>query len=55
MSTIYKNEQGDFWAGNFETEYNDQNKSEQYLVSNIHFFSNTLKQAIQINFLNEFP
>lgn len=54
MSTIYKTEQEDFWAGDFGTEYIDRNKSDQYLASNIHFFSKALKQAVQIESLLEF-
>lgn len=54
MSAIYKTEQEDFWAGDFGTEYIDRNKSEQYLASNIHFFSKALKQAAPIDSLIEF-
>ncbi len=54
MSTIYKTEQEDFWAGDFGTEYIDRNKSDQYLASNIHFFSKALKQTFHLDAIIEF-
>jgi pseudaminic acid biosynthesis-associated methylase len=54
MSKIYKTEQEGFWAGEFGTEYIDRNKSDQYLASNIHFFSKTLKQAFDLDSIIEF-
>jgi len=35
----FKTEQEEFWAGNFGDEYISRNKSEEYLASNLNFFS----------------
>jgi pseudaminic acid biosynthesis-associated methylase len=37
----FKTEQENFWAGTFGDEYINRNKSEEYLASNINFFSKT--------------
>lgn len=50
----FRTEQEEFWAGEFGDQYIDRNKSDQYLASNIHFFSKTLKQAGKINSVIEF-
>ena len=39
----YKTEQEEFWAGEFGNEYIQRNKSEEYLASNLNFFSKALK------------
>ncbi|WP_430406603.1 pseudaminic acid biosynthesis-associated methylase [Fluviicola sp.] len=54
MDKQYKTEQEVFWAGDFGTEYIERNKSEQYLASNIHFFSKALSQAFQLDSIIEF-
>lgn len=52
--TQFKTKQEEFWAGEFGTEYISRNNSDQLLASNLHFFSNALKQAGKINSLIEF-
>ena len=37
-----KNEQENFWAGEFGNEYITRNKSENLLAANLHMFSNIL-------------
>ncbi len=41
----FKTEQEDFWAGNFGDEYISRNISEEYLASNLNFFSKALHQV----------
>ena len=41
----FKTEQEAFWAGSFGNEYIERNNSQQLLASNLHFFSQALKQA----------
>ncbi|MEY4002821.1 MAG: hypothetical protein RIT07_863 [Bacteroidota bacterium] len=41
----FKTEQEDFWAGNFGDEYISRNISEEYLASNLNFFSKALQQV----------
>ena len=50
----YNSEQEDFWAGEFGEEYIQRNQSKELLASNIHFFSNALKNAGKINSCVEF-
>ena len=40
----YQTEQEDFWVGEFGDDYIQRNKSEEYLASNLNFFSNTFKK-----------
>lgn len=40
----YKTEQEKFWAGDFGTEYISRNKSQEYLASNLNFFSKAFNQ-----------
>ncbi len=44
----FKTEQEEFWATEFGNDYIDRNKSQNYLASNINFFSNALKQCRNI-------
>jgi len=39
----YKTKQEDFWASEFGTRYIDRNKSQEYLASNLNFFSKALR------------
>jgi pseudaminic acid biosynthesis-associated methylase len=41
----YKTDQENFWAGKFGTEYIARNKSQEYLASNLNFFSRALRQC----------
>ena len=41
----FKTEQEKFWAGSFGDEYIERNKSQEYLASNLNFFSKAFKQA----------
>lgn len=41
----YNNEQEEFWAGEFGTEYIERNQGSKLLASNLNFFSQALKQA----------
>lgn len=50
----FKTEQELFWAGNFGDEYINRNISETYLASNLHFFSNALKNLKQPESIIEF-
>ncbi len=40
----FKTEQENFWAGDFGNEYITRNKSEEYLASNLNFFSKAFNQ-----------
>jgi pseudaminic acid biosynthesis-associated methylase len=53
-SQQFKTEQEAFWAGEFGSEYIQRNKSEELLASNLHFFSNALKQCGKLNSAIEF-
>lgn len=50
----YRTPQEEFWSGEFGNEYIDRNKSEQLLASNIHFFSNILKNCNTVSNVLEF-
>lgn len=50
----FKTEQEEFWAGEFGNEYIDRNKSEEYLASNLNFFSKAFNQLGRPNSLIEF-
>lgn len=50
----FKTEQEKFWAGNFGDEYINRNKSEEYLASNLNFFSKAFNQIGRPNSLIEF-
>jgi len=50
----FKTEQEEFWAGEFGNDYIFRNKSEEYLASNIGFFSKALAKTIQLNSCIEF-
>ena len=41
----FKTEQEEFWAGEFGIDYIHRNKSEEYLASNLNFFSKTFKSS----------
>lgn len=41
----FKTEQENFWAGSFGEEYIGRNKSEEYLASNLNFFSKAFNQV----------
>lgn len=49
MSKIFKTDQEEFWSGEFGNAYNERNKSDQLLASNMHFFSDILKHCTSIN------
>ncbi len=53
-SMNFKTEQEAFWAGSFGNEYIDRNRSDEYLASNLAFFSKALKQTGEIASLIEF-
>ncbi|MEO9872945.1 hypothetical protein [Ekhidna sp.] len=38
----HNTEQEKFWAGDFGDQYIDRNKSDEYLASNLNFFSKAL-------------
>lgn len=40
----FKTEQESFWAGEFGDQYIDRNKSDEYLASNLNFFSKAFNQ-----------
>jgi pseudaminic acid biosynthesis-associated methylase len=50
----FKTEQEEFWAGAFGDEYINRNKSEEYLASNLNFFSKAFNQIGRPNSLIEF-
>jgi spore coat polysaccharide biosynthesis protein SpsF len=50
----FKTEQEKFWAGDFGDEYIGRNKSEEYLASNLNFFSKALYQLGQPKSIIEF-
>ncbi len=50
----YKTEQEKFWAGEFGNEYISRNKSEEYLASNLNFFSKAFNQLGKPNSIIEF-
>ena len=50
----FKTEQEKFWAGDFGDEYIGRNKSEEYLASNLNFFSKAFNQLGQPKSLIEF-
>jgi len=51
---VFKTEQENFWAGDFGDKYIDRNKSEEYLASNLNFFSKAFNQLGRPNSLIEF-
>lgn len=50
----FKTEQEEFWAGEFGNEYIGRNKSEEYLASNLNFFSKAFNQLGRPSSLIEF-
>ena len=52
--TKYKTEQEEFWAGKFGTDYISRNESEEYLASNLNFFSKCLQRVGKPSSLIEF-
>lgn len=50
----YKTAQEIFWAGTFGDEYIQRNKGEEYLASNLNFFSKTFQQVGRPSSLIEF-
>ena len=50
----FKTEQENFWAGTFGDKYINRNKSEEYLASNLNFFSKAFNQIGRPNSLIEF-
>ena len=50
----FKTPQEEFWAGNFGEEYIGRNNSQEYLASNLNFFSKALKQVGRPKSLIEF-
>ncbi len=50
----YQTVQEEFWAGNFGDEYISRNISEEYLASNLNFFSKTFSQVGRPSSLIEF-
>jgi spore coat polysaccharide biosynthesis protein SpsF len=50
----FKTEQEVFWAGEFGNDYIGRNKSEEYLASNLNFFSKAFNQLGRPESLIEF-
>lgn len=50
----YKTEQEKFWAGEFGNSYNERNKSDEYLASNLNFFSKVFDRIEKPTSLIEF-
>jgi pseudaminic acid biosynthesis-associated methylase len=50
----FKTEQEEFWAGEFGNDYFSRNKSDEYLSSNISFFSKALAKSSNLNSCIEF-
>ncbi len=50
----FKTEQEEFWAGKFGDEYISRNKSQEYLASNLNFFSKAFNQLGRPDSLIEF-
>ncbi len=50
----FKTEQENFWAGSFGDDYINRNKSQDYLASNLNFFSKTFHQTGKPKSLIEF-
>lgn len=50
----YSTEQEQFWAGEFGTDYISRNQSDEFLASNINFFSTALHYAREVNSCIEF-
>lgn len=50
----FKTEQEKFWAGKFGTDYISRNKSDEYLASNIAFFSKALAKTNDVKSCVEF-
>jgi spore coat polysaccharide biosynthesis protein SpsF len=48
MNPNYSTEQELFWAGGFGNSYNERNKGEKLLASNLYFFSSILKTITTI-------
>ncbi len=50
----FKTEQENFWAGKFGADYIGRNKGEQYLASNLSFFSKALAKTNELTSCIEF-
>lgn len=50
----FKTEQEEFWAGTFGNEYINRNNSDEYLASNLNFFSKAFNQIGRPDSLIEF-
>lgn len=50
----FKTEQEEFWATEFGGEYIERNKSQEYLSSNVNYFSNIFKSTQKIDSVIEF-
>lgn len=53
MTTKFKTDQENFWAGAFGDEYNQRNCAEQIIASNIRFFSTALRNAVNLHSVME--
>ena len=49
-----KNEQEEFWAGEFGDEYIDRNKSEKLLAANLKMFAQIFSNIQEINSIAEY-
>jgi len=54
MTTGYKTEQEEFWAGEFGVNYIDRNADSRLLASNLHLFSTVLQRTGPISSVTEF-
>ena len=50
----FDTDQEQFWAGDFGDHYVDRNKSDQFLASNLNFFSDALKSTNSLENCIEF-
>lgn len=50
----FKTEQEQFWAGSFGVDYIQRNKSEEYLASNLNFFSKAMQRVGKPSSILEF-
>jgi spore coat polysaccharide biosynthesis protein SpsF len=53
-SRTFNNDQEEFWAGEFGTEYIERNRGSQLLASNLHFFSEAFRQVRNLSSCIEF-
>jgi len=51
---IHRNEQEEFWAGEFGAQYSDRNKKDSLLTSNMHLFADIIRKTRDVNTVIEY-